>query len=412
MAFEWDTERTFREFAAHVSRAKAAFFREAGIDLVMGERDGPFVWSLDGTRRLIDCHTNGGVFNLGHRDPELIATLVAALEWLDIGNHHLVSEPRARLAAALAERSPEGLEYVVFAVGGGEAVDLAIKVARASTRRAGIVSVRGGYHGHTGLALAAGDPRFREPFGPLAPGFVQVPFGDVDALARAVDGDTAAVILETVPATGGIVVGEPAYFAAVREITAARGALYIADEVQTGLGRTGRFWAFEHFGVVPDVIVTGKGLSGGLYPIAATILRADLEEVFHPDPFVHISTFGGAEVGCEVALEVVRTVSDPSFLERVRRLGERFEDGFAALAGRAPAFVRLRRLGMMMGIEMAHPACGPLFSRAAYDEGLLAAFCANDPRVAQLLPPLTIGDALADEIVERAARALERIEVP
>lgn len=400
---------TFDLYTRHVSPGKAAFFQAAGIDFVMGRREGPFIWDLDGARRLINCHCNGGVYNLGHRHPALVQTLVDSLQTLDIGNHHLVSAPRAALAARLAELT--GLPYTVFAVGGGEAIDLAIKVARGATGRQQIVSASGGYHGHTGYALHTGDDKYFAPFGPRLPGFVQVSFGDLDALAAAVDRTTAAVILETIPATLGMPIPPPSYLAQVRALCDQRGALLILDEIQTGLGRTGRLWACEHFGVQPDLLVIGKGLSGGLYPLAATCMSARCEAIFHDDPFIHISTFGGAEVACPLTLHVLDLSSNRAFLQQVRELAAQFEEGFAALRSRHPQLlVRLRQLGLMMGIELAHPAGGPLFSKAAYDQGFLSVYAYNDPRVAQFLPPLIIDQTLAAELLERVDAALGQVE--
>ena len=156
-------------FKNHVSFGKAAFFQKYGMDFVMGRREGAFIWDIDGSKRLFNLHCNGGVFNLGHRNNELIEVLKAGLDDYDIGNHHLMSKVRADLAQMLAELMPGDLEYTVFGVGGGEAVDLAFKVARAYTRRTKIISAVGGYHGHTGLALAAGDEKYRIPFGPAGP---------------------------------------------------------------------------------------------------------------------------------------------------------------------------------------------------------------------------------------------------
>lgn len=406
-----EKERVIELFARHVSSGKVAFFQSAGIDFVLGEREGPYLWDLTGEKRLIDCHCNGGVFNLGHRHPAIAQTLMESLQALDIGNHHLISRQRALLAQRLAELSPGHLTYTVFGVSGGEAIDLAIKVARGFTRRTKIISARGGYHGHTGLALAAGDEKYCAPFGPPAPGFVQVPFNDIEALRREMDADTAAVIMETVPATYGIAVPDPDYFPQVRRLCDEFGALFIADEVQTGLGRTGRLWGIEHFGVAPDIMVIGKGLSGGIYPITATCFRTELESVFHPDPFIHISTFGGAEVGCPVALKVLEISSQPAFLRHVQELADIFAEGFARLKARHPrVLVRLRQLGLMMGIEMVSPYAGPLFSKAAYDNGLLSVYAYNDTRVAQLLPPLVIDHALAGEILERVDASLTMVE--
>jgi len=397
-------------FARHVSSGKVDFFHTAGIEFVMGRRDGPFIWDVTGEPRLIDCHCNGGVFNLGHRHPDIARELIDSVQELDIGNHHLISEPRATLAARLAELMPGDITYTVFGVSGGEAIDLAIKVARGYTQRAKVISAQGGYHGHTGLALAAGDEKYRAPFGPVSPGFVQVPFDDVAAVEKAIDDETAAVLFETIPATYGMPVPDRDFFANVRALCDRYGALLIVDEVQTGLGRTGKLWGIEHFGVVPDIIVIGKGLSGGLYPMSATCFRAKYEAVFQPDPFIHISTFGGAEVGCPVALKVLEIASDQRFLQHVQDIAALFAEGFDALKAKYPeVLVGLRQLGMMMGIELVDERCGPLFSKVAFDHGLLSVYANNDPRVSQLLPPLIIDRTLAAEIIDRVDQTLQVI---
>lgn len=393
-------------FRYHVSSGKAAFFEKYGMDFVMGRREGCYLWDIDGQKRLFNLHCNGGVFNLGHRNAELSALLRAALENYDIGNHHLMSKARADLAAALAGYLPGDLDYTIFGVSGGEAVDLSFKVARAFTGRHKIVSACGGYHGHTGLALAAGDEKYRAPFGPPAPGFVQIPFGDAAALST-IDRDTAAIILETVPATLGVVVPEKSYLAAVRRRCDEAGALLILDEVQTGLGRTGRLWAFEHFDIVPDMVVLGKGLSGGWYPITATVLRRPLESVFHADPFIHVSTFGGAELGCLVGKRVLEMSADPDFLAHVNDLAARFATEVETLRKKHPKFLlELRQLGLMMGLKLRDEWCGPLLTKTAYDHNLLLIYANNDPSVCQLLPPLVMAPERLGEIIRRLDAAM------
>ena len=402
-----EKRRTLERFSAYVSSGKAAFFRRYGMEFVMGARQGPWLTDIDGRKRLYDLHCNGGVFNLGHRDPRIAAALTDALAALDIGNHHLLSSSRADLAELLARLLPEDLCYSVYGVSGGEAVDLAIKVARGFTRRAIIVSAQGGYHGHTGLALSAGDAKYRAPFGPAAPGFFQVPFGDLTEMDKAVDGETAAVLLETVPATLGMVVPTTEYLQGVRRLCDERGALLILDEVQAGLGRSGKLWAFEHFGIAPDILVLGKGLSGGIYPITATVLRRDLQSVFHPDPFIHISTFGGAEIGCRVAQRVLEISSRPEFLQHVNSLASAFRDGVEMLAKRHRGFLLgLRQLGLLMGLELRDTLCGPVLTKAAYGSDLLLVYAGNDPAVCQLLPPLITPLDDIPWILERLDRAL------
>lgn len=396
-----DRPSTFDVFAAHVSPGKAAFYQEVGFDAVMGERAGVAFQDAFSSRRWLNCHGNGGVFNLGHRNPRVIAAVQRALESLDIGNHHLVSGHWALLARRLAATTGGRLSGVVFGVSGGEAVDLAIKAVRASTGRSKIISAHGGYHGHTGLALATGDPKYRAPFGPSLPGFVQVPFDDLPALERAMDGDDpAAVILESIPATLGMPIASEGYLAGVQALCRARGARLILDEVQTGLGRTGRMWCYQHDGLEPDVVVVGKGLSGGIYPITATLMTREVHSVFDKDPFVHISTFGGAELGCVAALEVLDQVEAPGFLERVDRLAAIFREGFAG----AP--FELRQRGLMMGLKLATEGAGMIASKLLFDAGLFAVYANNDTSVLQFLPPLVSSDEEAREMIDVVRRAL------
>ncbi len=370
-------------------------FTALGAGIVMGRREGYRIWDVDG-RSWLDLHLNGGVFNLGHRNPELIAALVGGLDELDIGNHHFPSPERALLARELVDLTP-GMAYAVFASSGGEAIDLAIKSARRATGRRRVVSIVGSYHGHTGLAIAAGDRDAAESF--LATGpeddFPQIPFNDLEALEAALAAaPTAAVILETIPATIGFPVPAPEYLSGVRELCDRFGALYIADEVQTGLGRSGSMWAVERFGVTPDVLVTGKGLSGGLYPIAATLLSSQAGAWLEDDGWSNVSTFGGAELGCRVARAVLEVTTRTETAAGVDALVHMFSDGLARpcrqvprLAGRGtpdgpdhrPAVrapdgwdaddPRLPRRGHLGDVRRFRPHGAAVQARAADDRG-------------------------------------------
>jgi acetylornithine/succinyldiaminopimelate/putrescine aminotransferase len=386
-------EATEAAFARHVNRGKVEAFRALGIGIVMGAREGARFQDAYTGEWYWNCHCNGGVFNLGHRNPRVVAAVRSALDDLDIGNHHLVSGWRARLAERLAATTRGRLPGVVFGVGGGEAIDLALKLARGVTGRTKIVSVYGGYHGHTGLALATGDASYRDPFGPNLAGFVQVVFDDLDAMNAAIDDTTAAVIVESIPATLGFPMPSPGYLAALGNLCQERGALLVLDEVQTGLGRTGTVWSYEQDGAQPDMVVTGKGLSGGVYPITATLLTDSLQRFFEDHPFVHISTFGGAELGCVAGSTVLDVVTDAAFLARVREVGERFGEGLAGLP------FELRRRGMTMGLKFPGEGDGLVAAAALIRAGVFAVFANNDTSVVQFMPPLTITDNEADEII-------------
>ncbi len=388
-------EATFDAFAGRVSAGKARTFSEFGIDVVMGDRGGAFFEDAFGGGRFMNCHCNGGVFNLGHRHPAVLAAVRQALERLDVGNHHLVSGWRARLAERLCASSGGALAGAAFGVSGGEAVDLALKLARGVTGRRRVVSARGGYHGHTGLAVAAGDAQYREPFGASLPEFTQVPFDDLPALAAAVGRDTAAVILEPIPATLGMPVPGPGYLAGVAARCRERGARLVIDEVQTGLGRTGRTWAFQHEGIAPDAVVVGKGLSGGVYPITATLLSAEMKAFLDERPFAHVSTFGGAEPGCAAGLAVLDVVESPGFLDRVGEVSDRLAAAFEGLP------FRLRRRGLMMGFQFPAEGAGLMAAKMMYDAGVFCLPANNDTSVLQFLPPLVLSDG---EVADLAGR--------
>jgi putrescine aminotransferase len=388
-------------FGAHVHPGKVRLFEQLGVDVVMGRREGPRFEDARTGRWLWNCHSNGGVYNLGHRHPTVVAVVRQALDHLDIGNHHLVSGWRAQAAERLAASTGDHLPGVVFTVSGSEAVDVAIKVARGATGRPAIVGAEGAYHGVTGLAVAAGgDAATRARYQLDLPGFVHVPYADLDAMHAAIGPDTAAVLLEAIPATLGFPPPPPGYLRGVQAACREHGALLVIDEVQTGLGRTGTVWFHEQEGIRPDVLIVGKGLSGGVYPVSATLLAPEPFGWFTAEFGSHPSTFGGSELGCVVATTVCDLVTDPGFLAHVQGLAERFATGFAG----AP--FGLRQRGLTMGLETGRE--GGAFDAwvALLRAGVFAFPAAYDTSVLQFKPPLILRDQEADEVVARVREAL------
>ncbi len=394
------------DYARYVNPGRVSVFKQMGLDFVPGRREGVWLWDVDESRRLLNCRCSGGVFNLGHRPPRVVETLKAAMDEIDVGDHMLLDEMRAALGKRLAQLTPGDIQFSTFSPGGAEAIDVAIKLARGYTGRPGVISVKGGYHGHTGFALATGEDSFRGKFGPMPPGFSKVPFGDADALADAVSEETAAVIIETIPATAGMLIPPDDYYPRVRQICDAHGAQLIVDEVQSGLGRTGRMWAIEEWGVVPDILVTGKGLSGAVYPMSATCHRPHLDAFFQESPFIHLSSFGGAALGCVAALTTLDQTTEPGFMEHVQAMGERFEDGFVELRSRHQIVAGWRRRGLMIGFELVDPRMGPAMSVALAQNGVLAVFANHRPSTIQIMPPLIIQPDEVDFVLEALERSL------
>jgi acetylornithine aminotransferase len=393
-------ERTSAAFAAHVNRGKVRALEAIGVEIVIGDRERARFRDAFSGRWYWNCHCNGGVFNLGHRHPRVIAAVREGLDHLDVGNHHLVSGWRARLAEQLAASTDDLLPYAVFTPSGTESVDLALRLARATTGRTKVVGALGAYHGLSGFALAASDPRWFEPFGDAPPGFVHVPYNDARAIREALDSETAAVILESIPATLGFPAPAPGYMDEVAAAARAAGALLILDEVQTGLGRTASNWYYQQRGIEPDMVITGKGLGGGIYPVSAVLLRAELESFFDRNPFAYVSSFGGAEIGCVAASAVIDEVAAPGFLERVELLGQRFEQGFAGLP------FELRRFGLTMGLRFDHEQGGVLAAKRLIDAGVFAVYAEHDHSVTQFKPPLIVEESEVDEIVAAVRAAL------
>ena len=389
---------------------KTQFWTDAGVDLVIDRREDYFLWDMSG-RRLIDMHLNGGTYSIGHRNPEVMQALSEGMQHFDVGNHHFPSVARTALAERLVESAPESITKVAFGSGGGEAIDIALKSARHATQRRKIVSIIKAYHGHTGLAVATGDDRFSKMFLSDRPDeFIQVPFGDVDAMDRALSGnDVAAVIMETIPATYGFPMPPPGYLTAVKDLAARYGALYIADEVQTGLMRTGEMWAITKYGVEPDIIVTGKGLSGGMYPITAAMLNERAAQWLYQDGFGHISTFGGAELGCVAAIKTLEITSRPPVRSMVHYIADLFADGLARIQSDYPDwFVGIRQNGVVIGLEFDHPEGAKFVMRELYENGVWAIFSTLDPRVLQLKPGILLGRDLCDDVLDRMDVAIGR----
>ncbi|MCJ7437441.1 MAG: aminotransferase class III-fold pyridoxal phosphate-dependent enzyme [Acidimicrobiia bacterium] len=393
---------TMQAFADHVSRGKVEAFEALGLDIVLGRREGPFFWDAFDDRRFFNCHCNGGIFNLGHRNPAVLAALRTALDRdeIDVGNHHLVSGWKAELAARLAATTGGRCPGVVLSPSGSEAVEVALKTAYAVTKRTEVVSVHGAYHGHTALAAMAADARYHEPFRLALPGFVHVPHDDLGAMDGAIGDDTAAVILETIPATLGMRVPSDDYLSGVQALCRDRGALFVLDEIQTGLGRSGRMWCYEHDEVEPDVVVTGKGLGGGVYPIAATIMTPEVHRFYDDEPFVHVSSYGGSDLGCAVAMTVLDLVEAPGFFERVEEVGLRLEKELAVLP------CEIRRRGLFMGLRWPDEDAGILAAKACIDGGVFAVFANNDTSVMQFLPPLVLTDGEVEELADAVVRSL------
>jgi putrescine aminotransferase len=395
---------TLERYQRYLNPGLARLYRFGGADTVEWEAEGCFVWDAHG-REYIDCACGPAIFNIGHRHPRVLAAVREQLDRIPMSVRTMPSAPQAELAERLGLLAPGDLQYSFFCNSGAEAVEGALKLARMATGRPGIVAMCDAFHGKTFGALSAtGREHYRRPFEPLVPGFSHVPFGDLAALEEAIGPDTAAVILEPIQGEAGVVVPPAGYLRAVRELCDRRGVLLIADEIQTGLGRTGRMFCVEHEGVVPDIMTLAKALGGGVMPIGAFIARPRLWKEFGRDPYIHSSTFGGNPLACRAAIATLEVLVDERLAGRAGTLGTRFTGRLEAVRARHPAIVRaVRGRGLMIGLEFTHSDYALLVSAEAGHRGVITFYTLNKPEVIRIEPPLVI----TADLIDRAAGGIE-----
>ncbi|MFI6077042.1 ornithine--oxo-acid transaminase [Actinoplanes sp. NPDC051343] len=324
------------------------------LPVVIAEGDGAWVTDVDGGRYL-DFLAGYSALNFGHRHPELIAAAHAQLDRVTLTSRAFVHDQFADFCRGLAALC--GKELVLPMNTGAEAVETAIKVARkwgyrvkgVADEQAEIIVAADNFHGRTTTIVSfSTDPDARADFGPYTPGFTVVPYGDLEALADAITPNTVAVLMEPIQGEAGVLVPPAGFFAGVRELCTANNVLFIADEIQSGLGRTGKTFAIEHEGVVPDMYVLGKALGGGIVPVSA--VAADREVLGVLKPGEHGSTFGGNPLACAVGVEVVKLLETGEFQRRSAELGERLHTSLAKLIGRGVVAVRGR--GLWAGVDI------------------------------------------------------------
>lgn len=362
-------------------------------DVVMVRGSGATLWDAD-DNAYIDCVGGIGVANIGHSHPRLVEALTRQAGTLITCQEMFYNDRRAELLARLAELMPRDLNRFFLCNSGAEAIEAAIKFARLSTGRPGIIATVRGFHGRTlGALSATHKTAYREPFTPLVPGFKHVPFEDIEQMRAATDKDTAAVIVEVVQGEGGVYPGDPVYFQALRELCDEKDMLLIVDEIQTGFGRTGRWFATQHMNFAPDILCLGKAVAGGV-PMGITAFGPRIKNL---TTGVHGSTFGGNPLACAAALATLDIIEEEALVGRSAEMGAYFKNCLCAIDSRL--IREVRGLGLMIGIDLRVRAMPVV--KSLMDEGLLVLTAGTT--VLRLLPPLVI----TREQIDTAVAVLE-----
>ncbi|MEI5524966.1 aminotransferase class III-fold pyridoxal phosphate-dependent enzyme [Streptomyces brasiliscabiei] len=405
-----------RLYRTRLSKGRATLGELLGGELET-ESKGAWVSTASG-RRLLNC-SGYGVLLMGARHPTVVRHVTEQLHRNPVATRVLL-EPQAALAAdALVARAPAGLERVHFACSGAEAVEAAVKLARTRGKDR-LIATLGGYHGKTMGALSlTGKDLFREPFRPLLPDTAHVPYGDTDALAErlaAAEG-RACVVIEPVQGEAGVVLPPPGYLRTVQELCRAHDALFVLDEIQTGLGRLGSWWGADEERLTPDVLLAGKGLGGGVMPVSAVLATPEAFRAFDRDPYLHTSTFSGMPLAMAAVRGALVAIEEEDLVTRARVLGAELLDGIERIARHhfGDAVREVRGRGLLLGIEFAAPGPAGDLLVELIQQGVVANHSLNSHLVLRLTPPAVLGPPEVEFLLaafDRACRAQAARYVP
>lgn len=361
------------------------------LDVVLTRGEGVWVQDVEG-RKYLDCLSAYSAVNQGHCHPKILAALVEQAGKLTLTGRAFRNDQLPLLYKKLSEMS--GYEMSLLMNSGAEAVETALKIARkwayqvkkVPQNKAEIITCAGNFHGRTITTISfSTEKQYQDGFGPFTPGFVTVPYGDAEALAKAITPNTAAILLEPIQGEGGVIIPPDGYLREVSALSKKHNFLFIADEIQTGLGRTGKLFAVQHEDVRPDIIIIGKALSGGFYPVSAVLSDADILGLFKPGD--HGSTFGGNPLAAAVARTALQVIEDEQLVERAAEMGEYFVEQLAEV--NSPWVKEVRGRGLLIGVEMKEEAGGARrYCEALKERGILAK--ETHENVIRFAPPLII----------------------
>lgn len=429
-----EKENITQEEAAWITKETVDGFRENVNPGFLSYRktvtkDGQFAaveWSDNGAcfkdvngKEYIDCLGGFGIYNVGHRHPKVVKAVTDQLKRQALHSQDLLDPLRAMLAKILADITPGDLKYAFFTNSGTESVEAALKLAKMYSERTTFISTTRAFHGKSlGSLSGTAKGMFRKPFLPLIPGFRHVPFGDIEMMRKtfevcsSVGEDVAAVLLEPIQGEGGIILPPENYLKQVRELCDEYGSLLIFDEVQTGMGRTGKMFAAELYDVVPDIICLAKAFGGGVMPAGAIVAKEEVFKSWFPNPFMHTTTFGGNPLACSAAIATIGVLIEEKLPERAAIVGEYFLNKLKEAAeGHEEKVLEIRGQGLMIGIEFHQDEIGYEVSKGMFDRGILVAGTLINSKTIRIEPALTISYEEVDQVVATFKEVLNQVKI-
>lgn len=380
-----------------------------GHAIIEARREGAYIYDPDG-QKYIDCISSAGIFNLGRKPEKVAEALKTAVRKTDQGNFPMISIEKATLAKKLAEFTPGDLECTVYSVIRGESVDFACKLARGYTERKELVFVDGSCFGQTGFALSLSDHKGKGQYGRLIPEVTKMPFGDLDAAAKMITSKTAGVFIEPIQAENGCRKAETAYLKGLSDICKKNKALLIFDETQTGMGRCGAKFACEKMGIIPDILVIGEALGAGMFPIAATVFTRKLNTFLNAHPMIHLSTFGGSDIGCRTALAALNEYERLEPWENAETTGKSLRYGLSALMKENPGKIKsVQGEGLLIALTFHHESDSINFCREAALNGVIVTTGEISEKSVIFRPSLLISEKDVEDIIIASKQSLDAI---
>ncbi|KAB7704754.1 putrescine aminotransferase [Bacillus aerolatus] len=417
---QWVTKETVDGFREHVNPGFLSYRKtvtEGGQFAAVEWSDGGSCFTDISGKKYIDCLGGFGIYNVGHRHPKVVKAVTDQLKRQALHSQDLLDPLRAMLAKILADITPGDLKYSFFTNSGTESVEAALKLAKMYSDRSTIISTTRSFHGKS-LGSLSGTAKgvFRKPFLPLIPGFRHIPFGDIDMMRKTFEScalvgeDVGAVILEPIQGEGGIIIPPANYLKEVRALCDEYDVVLIFDEVQTGMGRTGKMFASELFDVTPDILCLAKAFGGGVMPAGAVVANEKVFKSLFDNPFMHTTTFGGNPLACAAAIATISVLLEEKLPERAAEVGEYFLKGLKeAAAGHEDKVLEIRGQGLMIGIEFHKDEIGYEVSKGMFDKGILVAGTLVNSKTIRIEPPLTMSYEEVDTVIRSFKEVLSNV---
>ncbi|MGE5701092.1 MAG: putrescine aminotransferase [Clostridia bacterium] len=420
---EWVTRQTVDNFRDHVNPG----FLQYRKSVTLGGQFANVEWKDSGLncfedvngKKYIDCLGGFGIYNVGHGHPKVKKAVMDQLNRQALHSQDLLDPLRAMLAKILGDITPGDLKYAFFGNSGTESVEAALKLAKMYSDRTTFIATTKAFHGKS-LGSLSGTAKgvFRKPFIPMIPGFRHVHFGDLDMMRKTFEAcamtgeDVAAVIVEPIQGEGGVNLPPEGYLQGVRALCDEFGALLIFDEVQTGMGRTGKMFAANHYDVVPDILCLAKAFGGGIMPASATIASEKVFSSFFENPFMHTTTFGGNPLACAAAIATFNVLIEEDLPNRAAEMGEYMMKGLReAAAAHGDKVLEIRGLGLLIGVEFHNDEIGYEVSKGLFDNGVLVAGTLINAKTIRIEPPLTLTYEEADTVIATFKKVLGELKI-